>query len=170
MDIKQLYFFKLAIVLLAMHTFLQKAYGQQLPPRPIAIYTNPTQGLYFGAFYHGMAGGSLIVYPDGSRTTTGDVIQASLGFTYSPAIFEIEADPGTRVGIVNWPTAVLTGSNGGSMTVQLGPSDLGNSFIVTTTPPDRMQIRIGGTLTVGNDLANPVGAYNGQFTIMFIQE
>lgn len=167
---KQPYLLRLAILLLLTYTCVEDVRGQQLPPRPIAIYTNPTQGLFFGAFYHGMAGGSVIVYPDGSRTTTGDVIQASLGYTYAPAIFEVEADPGTRVGIANWPTSVLTGSNGGTMTVQLGPADLGNSFMVTTTPPDRMQIRIGGTLTVGNSLANPVGAYNGQFNIIFIQE
>src|SRR5687768_4480275 len=111
---KKRYLLKLFLLLLAVHVYCNNAKGQQLPPRPIAIYTNPTQGLFFGAFCHGMAGGSLILYPDGSRTTTGDVIQLSLGFTFSPAIFEIEADPGTRVGIASWPTATLTGSNGGT--------------------------------------------------------
>lgn len=147
-----------------------KVLAQQHPPRPMAIYTNPAQGLFFGAFFHGMAGGSVILYPDGSRTTTGDVIQASLGYTFSPAIFEVEADAGTRVGILNGANATLTGSNGGTMTMQIGTADVGSSFTVTTTPPNRMQVRIGGTLFVGNGLANPVGSYNGQFSVTFVQE
>jgi hypothetical protein len=148
-----------------------KAYAQpQLPPRPIAIFANPAQGMYFGAFCQGVLGGTVIIYPDGSRSTTGDVIQLSLGFTFAPAIFEVEAAPGTRVGILNGPNVSLTGSNGGFMTLQLGDSDLGSPFVVTTTPPSRMQVRIGGTLYVGTPLANPVGAYSGQFSITFIQE
>lgn len=151
--------------------FCAKAYAQpQQPPRPIAIYTNPAQGLYFGAFYQGLSGGSVIVYPDGSRSTTGDVIQASLGFLFAPAIFEVEADPGTRIGILNGPNATLTGSNGGSLTLEVGSSDLGSPFIVTTTPPARTQVRIGGILYIGSPLANPVGAYSGQFSVTFIQE
>jgi hypothetical protein len=146
------------------------AYGQQQPPRPFSIHTTPAQGLFFGAFYHGNAGGTVIIFPDGSRSTTGDVIQASLGFQFSPAIIEVEADAGTRINIMNGGNATLTGSNGGFMTMQVGTSDPAVPFIITTPPPARTQVRIGAILNVGNSLANPVGAYSGQFNVTFVQE
>ena len=155
------------IVLQLVHT---KAEGQQLPPTPFAIYSNPAQGLFFGAFYHGMMGGSVIIYPDGSRSSTGDVVPVSLGFPFSPAIFEVEAPLGTRIAILNGPDATLTGSNGGTMTVHIGSSDIGSPFVTTIAPPGRTQVRVGGTLYVGSSLANPVGSYSGMFSITFIQE
>lgn len=144
--------------------------AQPPPPRPLSIYVNPAQGLIFGAFFHGVAGGSVIIYPDGSRAVTGDIIQANLGMPFSPAIFEIDADAGTSISILNGPDAVLTGSNGGSITLHIGSASTGSLFITHAIPPDRTQVRIGGTLTIGNALANPPGIYNGSFSVTFIQE
>lgn len=144
--------------------------AQQLPPSPFAIYSNPAQGLFFGAFYHGMMGGTVIIYPDGSRSSTGDVVPVSLGFPFSPAILEIEAPVGTRIAILNGPDATLAGSNGGTMTLHVGSSDIGTPFVTTSVPPARTQVRIGGTLYIGSSLANPEGSYNGMFSITFIQE
>jgi hypothetical protein len=145
-------------------------YSQENPPKPIAIYISPTQGLIFGAFSQGISGGTVIIYPDGSRSVTGDIIQINLGFSFSPAIFEVEANKGTLISIINGSNATLTGSNGGSMTLQLGGSLPGSPFIVTSVPPARMQVRIGGTLVVGNPGANPPGSYSGTFSITFNQE
>src|SRR5689334_3521869 len=103
--------------------------AQPPPPRPLSIYVNPAQGLIFGAFFHGVAGGSVIIYPDGSRAVTGDIIQANLGMPFSPAIFEIDADAGTSISILNGPDAVLTGSNGGSITLHIGSASTGSLFI-----------------------------------------
>ncbi|WP_426330168.1 DUF4402 domain-containing protein [Pedobacter sp. R-06] len=139
------------------------------PPRPISIYVNPAQGLSFGAFYLGGSGGTVIVYPNGSRSTTGSIIQASLGFSFSPAIFEADAEPGTIITISNGPDVNLTGSNGGTLSLHIGNSDLGSSFIATAVSPSRTLIRIGGTLTVTNPLASPPGSYNGTFSVTFIQ-
>jgi hypothetical protein len=111
----------------------------------------------------------VIIYPNGARSTTGSVIQANLGFSYSPAIFEVDAEPGTIVTISNGPNATLTGSSGGTMTMQIGSSSLGSPFTATAVSPARTQIRIGGTLIVGNPLANPPGNYNGTFSVTFIQ-
>jgi hypothetical protein len=144
--------------------------GQELPPRPISVYVNPAQGLNFGAFYHGNAGGTVIIYPNGSRSVTGDVIQANMGSVYAPALFEIEANPGTLISILNGPDVVLSGSNGGSLTLHIGSADPGSPLITTALPPDRTLVSIGGTLTVGNSLANPPGNYSGTFSITFIQE
>ena len=174
MRIKRTYtlvrFLAIVGVLLSALLFGNSAYAQQHPPRPFSIYTTPAQGLFFGAFYHGNAGGTVIIFPDGSRSTTGDVIQASLGFQFSPAIIEVEAAAGTRINIMNGSNSTLTGSNGGFMTLQVGTSDPAVPFIITSSPPARTQVRIGGTLSVGNSLANPVGAYSGQFNVTFVQE
>ena len=146
-----------------------RANAQEAPPRPIAIYVNPAQGLIFGAFFQG-TGGSVIIYPDGSRSVTGDIIQANLGIPFSPAIFEIDANPGTVISILNGPDAILTGSNGGSLTLHIGNASTGSLFISTASPPARTQVRVGGTLTVGSPLANPSGIYSGSFSVTFIQE
>lgn len=147
-----------------------KAKGQELPPRPMSVYVNPAQGLSFGAFYHGTTGGNVIIYPNGSRSVTGDVIQASMGSMYSPALFEIEANPGTLVSILNSPDVILSGSNGGTMTLHIGNADPGSPLITTALPPGHTLVSIGGTLTVGNSLANPAGNYSGTFSVTFIQE
>ncbi len=60
----------------------------QPPPRPIEIFADPLQGLFFGAVFRGPTGGSIIVYPDGSRAVTGDLQKANTGTPVSPAIFE----------------------------------------------------------------------------------
>lgn len=163
-----LFIIKLAALLLCFNCL--SAHAQQPPPRPISIYVNPAQGLIFGAFFQGVSGGTVIVYPDGSRSVTGTIMQANLGFPFSPAIFEVEANPGTLVSILNGPDVMLAGSNGGYIQLEIGTSSTGSPFIVTTTPPGRTQVRIGGTLTIGSPLANPEGSYSGTFSVTFIQE
>lgn len=148
----------------------ERAAAQPPPPRPIAVYVSPAQGLIFGAFFQGIAGGTVIIYPDGSRAATGDIVQANLGQPYSPAIFEIEAQPGTLISILNGPDVPLNGSNGGTIVLHVGTASTGTPFITTVAPPGRTQVRVGGTLTIGSPLANPPGAYSGSFAITFIQE
>lgn len=161
---------RMMLLMVALLFCSHMAKAQQLPPRPFAIYTNPSQGLMFGAFCQGALGGSLILFADGTRSSTGDVIPLGLGFPFSPAIIEVEAPVGTRIAILNGPNASLTGTNGGNMVMQIGNSDLGSNFITTVPPPGRTQVRIGGTLIIGTPLANPAGYYNGLFTVTFVQE
>ena len=112
----------------------------------------------------------MIVYPNGTRSVTGDIVQLGSGLPFSPAIFEVEANPGTVVQIMNRPDETLTGSNGGTMTLQLGTSSSGSPFVTTAAPPALNEVRVGGTLVVGNAIANPGGIYSGSFMITFIQE
>ncbi len=161
------------IFVLAWITYISicsKLYGQELPPRPIAITVSPADGIKFGAFSHGNAGGTITVTSQGMRTATGDIILLSLGYQFSPAIIRVEGIPGTRINIANGTNAILSGSNGGTLTLRLGESSTGSPFLINTTPPDRMEIRVGGTLVIGNSGANPPGAYSGSFNITFIQE
>lgn len=155
------------IYLLISHTTV---HAQEPPPKPISVYVNPAQGLIFGAFFQGMSGGTVIIYPDGSRAVTGSVIQANLGYPFSPAIFEITANRGTLISILNGPDVTLTGSNGGVISLHIGAASTGSTFITTATPPATNLVKIGGTLTVGPPLSNPSGAYSGVFNVTFIQE
>jgi hypothetical protein len=142
--------------------------AQEMPPRPISLYS--MQNLNFGAFYQGLTGGTVIINPSGSRSATGDIVLVNLGYLYFPAIFELEGNPGCIVHFLAGPDAILTGSNGGTLTLVLGDSDPGDPIIINTAPPARMQIRVGGILIVGNPVANPAGNYSGSFMVMFIQE
>lgn len=146
--------------------------AQENPPRPIKIQISLAQGLLFGAFMHGPAGGTVTVSPLGLRSTTGDVVQLSLGYTFSPAIFQVLGNKGTLIQIANIPSAILSGSNGGSLTLSFDPpqtaSSSGSPFILNTST--WMDVKIGGILTVGIPAANPPGLYNGTFNVTFIQQ
>ncbi len=124
------------------------AKAQEDPPRPIQLSTY--QHLSFGAFINGNNGGTVSVDPGGNRSVTGDIIPVFQGNQYHPAIFEVEANAGTIIHIVNGPEVILTGSNGGSLLLNLGASLPDSPFINSTRPPFRTQIMIGGTITVGN--------------------
>lgn len=147
-----------------------KGKAQQPPPRPISVAFNPAQGLRFGAFFQSASGGNVIVSSSGIRTSTGSVILADLGYTYGAAQFDITANPGTLISILNGPDVTLSGSTGGSMTMHIGNSSPSSPFVTSVTPPAYTTVSIGGTLTVGNPVANPSGAYTGVFYITFVQE
>ena len=157
-----------AVILLFLRCFLSHA--QEHPPQPIALFVNNDQSLNFGAFYPANSGGTITVSATGMRSTTGDVIQINQGITYTPALFEIRALPGTIVNLQSGSTTVLTGSNGGTMTLTINESDPASPFITTVPPPGTTQVRVGGTLTVGNISVNKAGSYSGTFAVTFNQE
>ena len=137
-------------------------------PGAIAVYT--IQHLGFGAFSHGAAGGTVVISNTGTRSVTGDIIPLNLGILYFHAIFELNAPAGTIISILNGANTTLNGSNGGTISLQIGNSDPPSPFVTTVTQPARTQINIGGTLTVGGPVANPPGTYTGTFYITFNQE
>ncbi|MFT3703168.1 MAG: DUF4402 domain-containing protein [Agriterribacter sp.] len=149
---------------------IHSAQSQPPPPKPISVYNNPSQGLIFGAFFQGSSGGTVIVNHDGTRTVTGTLVAANLGYPYSAAVFEIDANTGTVVSIMNGPDITLTGSNGGSISLHIGAASTGATLITTAVSPSRTQVRVGGTLTVGTPASNPSGNYTGTFSVMFIQQ
>lgn len=139
----------------------------QEPSVQFAVVT--LQDISFGAFFQGNSGGSIIVSSDGTRLLSGDIIEANIsGFSYFPAIFEVEADPGMLISILKGSDTSMFGSNGGSLGLQIGDSD--TSFPIIAPPLGRIQVIMGGILTVGNPQANPSGDYSGSFEVTFIQE
>ena len=144
------------------------ASAQEDPPRPLQVST--FQNLSFGAIIQGTTGGKIMIDPEGSRSVTGDIIPVNMGYSYYPAIFEIRALPGALINIVNGPDVLLNGNNGGTLLLHIGNSIPNSPFINTRNPASPIQVRIGGTLTIGNSIANPAGNYIGYFTVTFAQQ
>ncbi|MCJ7449162.1 MAG: DUF4402 domain-containing protein [Bacteroidales bacterium] len=143
--------------------------AQEDPPRPVQI-TVTAQILSFGAFYHGAVGGTVIIDPDDSRSATGDIVLLGMGYSFSSALYEILANPGTIISVLNGDDATLTGDNGGTLTLQIGDSDPLSPFVTTVPYGVITYLNVGGTLLVGNSGANPPGNYTGTFDITLVQE
>lgn len=147
----------------------QSAFAQEPPPRPIRI--NPTaQILSFGAFYHGSSGGTVTIDPSGSRTATGDVVLLGMGYSYSPAMFEVHAHRGTVISILAGPPVNLPGSNGGSIQLVIGSTIPGPTFVSTVNFNVAIPLYVGGTISAGSPAANPPGTYSGTFNITLVRE
>ncbi len=160
---------RLLMITVAILALTMKASGQEPPPRPIRI--NPTaQILSFGAFYHGASGGTVTIDPSGSRSATGDVVLLGMGYTYSPAMFEVHAHRGTVISILNGPPVTLPGSNGGSIQLVIGSTIPGPTFVSNVNFNVAIPLYAGGTITVGSPVANPPGIYNGTFNITLVRE
>lgn len=161
-----------AITLISIFLLTVQVSGQvRIPPppqRPIEV-NSTSQGLSFGAFYHGASGGTITVAPTGARTSTGSVVALSTG-TFTPAMFEIKGTPGTIVTILNGSDVFLTGSNGGTIRLTIGESSPSSPFLLSLPFPQKMQLFVGGTLTIGNSSANPPGSYSGSFVVIFNQQ
>jgi hypothetical protein len=141
--------------------------AQEMPPRPVSV--SLSQDLSFGALSPG-TGGYVWVSPYGIRTASPGITLFTTGWPYHPAIFVIQGNAGTVVHCLLGPDAVLTGSNGGSLSVQLGPYTPGDPIILTSSIPGQTQVYLGGRLSVSDIMANPPGTYSGIFTVMFVQE
>jgi hypothetical protein len=158
-----------------MALFSFKGYGQERPPRPIAVTVKNAQGILFGTFAHGESGGTITVTHEGARTATGSVILISQGSFASPAVFLVEGIKGTLITISPILDATLNGgSPAGHLTLKFDTPNIaassGSPFILPYDSPSQMEIRIGGTLIVGNSGANPPGNYSGNFYVTFNQQ
>lgn len=141
-----------------------------LPKDPGSISVYSVQNLNFGSFSQGTSGGTVSVSPAGVRSVTGTVVAINQGGAVYPAIFEVEAAAGVVITVQNGSNVSLTGSNGGTMTLQLGASNPVSPFTSTVAPPGRTQVSIGGTLTVGNASTSRPGNYSGTFSVTFYQQ
>ncbi len=143
--------------------------GQEPPPRPIRI-TATAQSLSFGAFYQGVAGGTVIVDPGSTRTSTGAIVLLNMGYTVSAALFEVHAHPGTIIAILNNNPYSLGGTPSGSMVLNITSTNPASPFVSNVHFNVPIWLYVGGTLTVGNPAANPPGSYSGSFNITLVRE
>lgn len=124
-------------------------------------------------------GGTVTVDYNGSRTSIGDVYPLNLGYPVHQAILEFHLCPGRSVKVVFDPVVQLR--NGSSyMNLAIGTICIGETLITASGQSffsnkgcnDTHFIEIGGTLTVGNLLANPHGEYStiSGFSVTLAQE
>lgn len=140
--------------------------GQEKPPRPILVRVSTAQHLQFGSFIQSGSSGTVTVSSANVRSATGTVILPNINSIVSPALFIVDAEPGTLITILNGPATVI--SNGGfNMTLEVGEASTRSPFITRT---QETYVYVGGTLHVGPLSANPAGSYSGTFTVTFIQE
>lgn len=145
--------------------------AQEPPPRPVVITVNHSQPLAFGAFTPGAAGGSVTVSPDGtSRTSSGTVIPLNLGYLYTPAMFYVRANPGTVISLLTGPPTTISGSNGGTLSLQLDNTWPSSPFVTMVPYQQQTTVLLGGTLFVGTIASNPAGNYSGTINVTFVQE
>jgi len=138
----------------------------------VTITAIQTQAINFGTYcVNGTGGGTVSIGWDGSRTSTGNIVLLNIAPYAQPAIFEFKLSKGNTVSFTYFPTGILTGSNGGTLTFDIGPTEQGNngsSFTVNTNAGIITPFKVGGTLHIP---ANAIqGTYSGNFDITFQQE
>ncbi|MBE0678066.1 MAG: DUF4402 domain-containing protein [Bacteroidales bacterium] len=157
--------------LLLLCGFYSNVIAQPHPPRPVVITANPAQPLAFGAFTPGASGGTVTVSAaGGTRSSTGTVILLNMGFIYTPAMFYIRANPGTVISLLTGPPSTITGSNGGTLSLQVNGTFPASPFVTMVPYQQQTTVLVGGTLTVGNIASNPPGYYSGSIDVTFVQE
>jgi len=134
------------------------------------IIISNVQDFNFGTFYQGNTGGSVDISINGSRSSTGDIILMNTGLAPRQSVFEIEAPTGTVISILEGQDTILTGSNGGTVKLQLQATDLISPFTSTIPPPNRTRLNISAKLIISNRSASPPGVYTGTFNITLHQE
>jgi hypothetical protein len=162
----QVLFFTTVLIFCFNFSFAQP----ELPPRTITV--TATQGIHFGTFcLTGGVGGTVTEAWDGTRTSSGSIALLGMAPTSHPAIFEIKLCHGRNVIITYDATTILNGSNGGSFTLNMGPTEKGPngaSFIIYGDCNYITLLRMGGTLLIPGT-ALP-GTYSGSFAITFNQQ
>ncbi len=161
---------KLLFTTLVLFVCVNYSYGQPgLPQRTITV--SATQSIHFGTLSAGPTGGTVTVGYDGSKSSTGSITLLSISPAAQPAIFEIKLCQGRNVNISPVPTVILNGSNGGQLTLDIGPTEYGAIGVTFQTMGDCNSvttIRVGGTLQIPP--ATIPGTYTGSFNITFNQE
>lgn len=164
-------FFKLLILTMVLFFYFQRTSAQpELPQRSITV--NATQPIHFGTFcIIGSSGGTVSVGYDGNRSSSGDILLLPMAPVAQPAIFEIKLCQGRNVVITFAATTLLSGSKGGSITLDIGPTEHGANGASFSTNNDCdfiTPLRVGGTLQISG--ATLPDTYTGSFSITFNQE
>ena len=136
------------------------------------ITATQTQSINFGTYcVNGNTGGTITIGWDGSRTSTGNIVLLNIAPMAQPAIFELRVSAGRTVSFTYPPTGTLTGSGGGLLVFDIGPTEHGingSTFTVNSDPNFLIPFKVGGTLHIPAYAIQ--GIYSGNFDISFNAE
>ena len=169
MDKKQTKYLLIPLLIFLLFPVFQ-IQAQENPPVPIEVEVRNAQGLNFGAFIVGNAGGNVILTPNGERSGDTNVYLLNLGKASHNAIFDVYANPGTLLQIQPVPDIQLSGPAGSNVTLKIDPFldiSTGQTFITVNNPHE---VLVGGKLHIPSANAGPAGIYNGIFSLTFIHE
>ncbi len=142
----------------------------RLPSRSLSV--TATQGIHFGTFcVTGETGGTITLTSNGIRSSIGEIILLDVPPLAQPAIFELKLCLSRTVYIYFDPPEVSLTGTGGSLRLQLGPTDKGGNgagFLINADCNYVTTLRVGGTLTA--TAAALPGNYSGPFAINFIYQ
>ncbi|MDR5590213.1 DUF4402 domain-containing protein [Christiangramia sp. SM2212] len=150
--------------------------AQENPPIPTNVEVNPVNVMNFGSFLVNADGGTLSMDYNSIRTPGAGVMLMNSGEPAAAAIFDVYANPGTILRVSHSSPFMLSGTGGGTITLNLdsflanGEEILDGFFITTENAEIPNTVFIGGTLTMGQSEASPPGRYSGTITLTFIQE
>lgn len=131
-----------------------------------ALAAQEEEPLHFGRFTPGPNGGSVIITPDGLRTSRGTVTTA--GGNHSPGRFMVTGAPGTSftISLPDEETVLVHQQSGNTMQVNGWISDPPSGDAANLADGTRL-VSIGATLNIGPMEENPVGIYTGTFVLTF---
>lgn len=144
-----------------------EAEAQQKPPRPMSITS--WQELNFGTFCAGGIGDKVTISAMGVRSASSPSILLLSSPLVSQAKFDVTAINSTLIHIIFGSDVDMNGSNGGQMTLKIGPSEYPDDQFVSGFSSFATTVRIGGTLTIKTNPL-PAGNYSCTFEVIFIQE
>lgn len=132
-----------------------------------ALTATETSQLNFGRFSPETQGGSVLVTPDGVRSTTGSVELS--GGTHNPASFYITGESNATFSIMlpSAPAVLTNTATSKMMHVSNWVSTPSQGTGTGLLTRGSQEVKVGATLIVGSMDDNPVGVYTGTYSITF---
>lgn len=126
-----------------------------------------TSQLNFGKFSPETEGGEILVNPDNSRIATGTV--KFISGVYTAASFYITGQDKAAFSITlpSQPAIITNVANAKTMQVRNWVSNPQKGTGTGVLYEGAQIVKVGATLVVGNQNDNPVGIYQGSYTISF---
>ena len=119
--------------------------------------------LDFGTVVNDQGGGTVLVLPDNTLVTTGELLQS--GSLFSPGKFIVSGFRQNAISVI-FPQSSqkLKRARGGEVMVV----DNFTSEVIPSAGSDegKAEISVGGTLHVGNWVETPPGTYTGQYEVI----
>lgn len=160
--------FNVILIFLLSSILVKSQYA--LKPKDLGITLS--QSIHFGTFcLLGTSDGEITLDHNGQISSKGGIYLLQKLPVSQVAIFEIVTCKLKNINISFDSSTRLTGNNGGSFILDIGPTDKGTNGLIIRTNGDCNEIiylKVGGTLHIPKN--SPSGVYSGSFDITINKE